>query len=133
MAEVDLSNVNRLYTVLLLKSCDMHGYQLMEEIEKVTGKKPSSSHIYPFLNKLRENGFAEAREEGERNRKKYSLTPEGQNLVAEQIDSFGEILAAVIEDRVEDCSHCDCEIYGGGYEENGNVYCCKHCAEADLA
>jgi hypothetical protein len=37
MEEINLSNVNRLLTVLLLKSGDRHGYELMNRIEEVTG------------------------------------------------------------------------------------------------
>lgn len=27
------------------------------------------------------------------------------------------------------CSHCDCRIIGHGVEDNGQFYCCAHCAK----
>ncbi|MFB6190342.1 MAG: PadR family transcriptional regulator [Candidatus Nanohaloarchaea archaeon] len=129
MDEIDLSNVNRLYTVLLLESGEKHGYQIIKDIERITGKKPTTSHIYPFLEKLEAQGLVEVVDEGDRDKKVYRLTDEGEKLVSDQLESFGEILYAAIEDRVEECSHCDCRIYDGGYESSGEVYCCEHCAE----
>lgn len=129
MTEIDLSNVNRLYTVLLLESGEKHGYQIIKDIERITGKKPTTSHIYPFLEKLKEQGLVELADEGDRDKKVYRLTGEGQELVNDQLESFGEILYAAIEDRVQECSHCDCRIYDGGHESGGEVYCCEHCAE----
>lgn len=129
MEEIDLSNVNRLYTVLLLESGEKHGYQIIKDIERITGKKPTTSHIYPFLEKLEEQGLVELADEGDRDKKVYRLTGEGQGLVNDQLESFGEILYAAIEDRVRECSHCDCRIYDGGFESNGEVYCCEHCAK----
>lgn len=130
MAEIDLSNVNRLYTVLLLESGEKHGYQIIKDIEKITGKKPTTSHIYPFLEKLREKEVVNVKERGDRDKKVYELTDEGKDLVKEQLDSFGEILQTAIEGEIKECSHCDCEIYSGGHEEGGEIYCCSHCAEA---
>lgn len=128
MGEINLSNVNRLYTVLLLKSGEEHGYDIIKKIGEITGKEPSTSHIYPFLNTLAEEGIVSAEETGNRGKKVYSLTGAGEKFVEEKIDSFGEILAAAIEDRVDECPHCGCEIYANGYEKDGEVYCCKHCA-----
>lgn len=126
--ELDLSNVNRLYTVLLLESGEKHGYQLIKDIEEITGKKPSTSHIYPFLEKLTDKGVAEVEEKGDRGKKVYRLTEDGEELVKEQLDAFGEILQTAIEGEIEECENCGCEIYSGGYEENGKTYCCEHCA-----
>lgn len=130
MTEIDLSNVNRLYTLLLLESGGKHGYQIIKDIERITGNKPTTSHIYPFLDKLADRDLAEAEEEGDRGKKVYSLTDEGEQLVEEQLDSFGEILQTAIEGEIRECKHCGCEVYTGGYEENGDFYCCRHCAES---
>lgn len=129
--DIDLSNVNRLYTVLLLESGEKHGYRIIKDIENITGKKPSTSHIYPFLEKLNEKGVVTVEEKGGRGKKVYSLTEEGEGLVKEQLDAFGEILNAAIEGEIEECENCGCEIYSGGYEENGKIYCCKHCATSE--
>ena len=128
--DIDLSNVNRLYTVLLLEAGERHGYQIIKDIEEITGKKPSTSHIYPFLEKLTEKGIAKVEEKGERDKKVYRLTEEGDEIVKEQLDAFGEILRAAIEGEIEECENCGCEIYSGGYTESGETYCCKHCADS---
>ncbi len=130
MTDIDLSNVNRLYTVFLLESGEKHGYQIIKDIERITGGRPTTSHIYPFLEKLTEEGVATVEEKGGRGKKVYSLTQEGEEIVREQLESFGEILQNAIEGEVEECSHCDCQIYDNGYEKEGKIYCCRHCAEA---
>lgn len=126
--EIDLSNVNRLYTVMLLESGERHGYQIIKEIEEITGKKPTTSHIYPFLSTLEEKGFVESEKKGDRGKKVYNLTDEGRKIMRKQVEAFGKILSSAIEGEITECNHCGCEIYSGGYEENGEVFCCKHCA-----
>lgn len=128
MEEIDLSNVNRLYTVLLLESGEKHGYQIIKDIEKITGKKPTTSHIYPFLEKLTEKGVASVEKKGDRGKKVYQLTEEGEELVKEQLEAFSEILETAVEGEIEECENCGCQIYSGGYEANGKIFCCKHCA-----
>lgn len=126
--EIDLSNVNRLYTVMLLESGERHGYQIIKEIEEITGKKPSTSHIYPFLSTLEEKGLVESEKKGDRGKKVYNLTEDGKKVMHEQVEAFSKILSTAIEGEITECSHCGCEIYSGGYEEDGEVFCCKHCA-----
>lgn len=126
--KIDLSNVNRLYTVMLLESGERHGYQIIKEIEEITGKKPSTSHIYPFLSTLEEKGLVESEKKGDRGKKVYNLTEDGKKVMHEQVEAFSKILSTAIEGEITECSHCGCEIYSGGYEEDGEVFCCKHCA-----
>ncbi len=128
MEEVNLSNVNRLLTVILLENGDRHGYELMDRIEEVTGERPSSSHIYPFLSKLVEEGILEEKKEGRK--KVYSLTGEGKEFASEKVESFGEVIESSLLDQVEECPNCGCEIYSGGYEEDGKTFCCQHCASS---
>lgn len=129
MKNIDLSNVNRLYTVLLLESGEKHGYQIIKDIEKLTGKRPTTSHIYPFLEKLTEKGVAKVEKKGDRGKKVYHLTEDGEELVKEQLDAFSEILETAVEGEIEECANCNCKIYSNGYEEDGKVFCCKHCAQ----
>jgi hypothetical protein len=28
------------------------------------------------------------------------------------------------------CDHCGCRVIGHGVEDNGDIYCCAHCARA---
>lgn len=130
MTEIDLSNVNRLYTVLLLESGGKHGYQIIKDIEKITGNRPTTSHIYPFLEKLTEKGVASVEERGDRGKKVYQLTDDGEEIVREQIKAFDDILQTAVEGEIEECENCGCQVYSGGYEEDGKTFCCKHCASS---
>jgi DNA-binding PadR family transcriptional regulator len=129
MSEPNLNHIYRVYTLLLLKTDSRHGYEVIDKIKEMTGEEPSTSHIYPFLTELEENNYITS-EKGSRGKKIYSLTEEGEEFVTEQLDSFGEMLHAAIQDEIQDCSHCSCEIYDNGYKENSKIYCCKHCASA---
>ena len=40
-------------------------------------------------------------------------------------DSFECAIAAV----APRCPHCECRIIGHGVEADGEIFCCKHCAE----
>lgn len=126
---MDISNTTKLYTVLLLEKEPKHGYSIMDDLERITGKRPTTSHIYPFLSELEEKGYVEIRKDGRK--KIYELTEEGREFVSSQIDSFTEIMEAALQDRISECAHCDCSIYGEGYQEDGKTYCCSHCAAAD--
>ena len=118
-----------LYTALA-KIGTRHGYEIIKEIATVTGKEPSTSHIYPFLNKLADQGYVDIEETGDRGKKVYVLTESGHEFVDEHIDAFGKMLHAAIEDRITACGHCNCEIYDNGFEKDGKMYCCKLCANA---
>lgn len=129
MSDVKLTHIYRFYTLLMLKDGSRHGYEIIDRIEKMTGDKPSTSHIYPFLSELKEKGYLESREGG-RGKKVYSLTEEGEKFVSEQLSSFGEMIEAAMQDRIQECDHCSCMIYDNGYEKDGKVFCCSHCADA---
>ncbi len=129
MDDLNISNTTKLYTLLLLETEPKHGYRIIKDLEKITGKKPTTSHIYPFLNKLSKKGYVETEKDGRK--KVYTLTKEGEEFVSNQIDSFTEILDAALQNQITECAHCSCQIYGEGYEENNKTYCCKHCAKAD--
>jgi len=127
--KMQVSNTTKLYTLLLLETEPKHGYQIIKDLEKITGKKPTTSHIYPFLQKLEEKSYVETEKQGRK--KVYNLTEEGENFVNDQISSFTEILDAALQNQITECAHCECKIYGDGYKEKDKIYCCKHCANAD--
>lgn len=128
MPEVDVSHTARLFALLLLRHEPRHGYELIKEIGRITGKEPSTSHVYPFLSTLEEEGLVEPAETGDRGKTTYRLTEAGRDVVDEQVDSIGKVLDAAIEGRLDECSHCGALIYEGGFERDGEIYCCEHCA-----
>jgi DNA-binding PadR family transcriptional regulator len=72
------------YSVLsILSHTPMSGSELMEEMEKRTGWRPSPGSIYPFLAKLREGDFIEEVESGEAGLKRFALTEKGKGLLDE--------------------------------------------------
>jgi len=128
MENLKISNTTKLYTLLLLETEPKHGYQIMDDLEKMTGKRPTTSHIYPFLGELEEREYVNTKKEGRK--KVYELTEEGKEFVSEQIQSFSKILDAALQDKITECAHCDCKIYEDSYEEKGKQFCCKHCAKS---
>jgi len=61
-----------------------HGYDLMLEIERRSGSKPSPGSIYPTLQALEEGGFLAGRESD--GKRVYEITEAGRQLLAENPD-----------------------------------------------
>jgi len=132
MEEVKVTNMVKFYSLMLLYQGPKHGYELIKEIEAHMGKKPSTGQIYPFLSTLLENGLIHTKEEGDREKKIYELTPEGRRFAEKKLEMFGGIISATIEKDLTTCAHCGCKVYSGGYEETIDgerlTFCCMHCA-----
>jgi len=126
MSELKIHHVFRLYTLILLREDEKTGYEIIDRIEANLGEKPSTSFIYPFLSELEDKDLVKV-EKGGRNKKIYSLTSDGEKFVSDKLNSFGEIIDASVKNRVKECENCGCEIYSGGYEIDGKIFCCKHC------
>ena len=69
--------------LVALTEAPMHGYQVIQAIEKSSGGawKPSPGSIYPTLQLLADEGLVTAEQDGER--KVYSLTEAGKEAAAE--------------------------------------------------
>ncbi len=131
--QIKVTSVVKLYVLLSLRGGPRHGYELIKEIERHTGAKPSTSQIYPFLDQLKEGGLVKVEETGDRDKKVYVLTAKGERFVGKKLEMFEGIIAATIEKDLTKCAHCGCEVYKGGYEEviDGEklIFCCMHCAK----
>jgi len=129
-----MTNLTKLYMFVLLRESPKHGYELIEELGKRTGKKPSAGQIYPLLRQLEKKGFVVIEVKGTKGKikKVYSLTREGRKLSLSLLARFFDILATAIRQKLKSCSHCGCEIYKGAYREkiSGKFldFCCKSCA-----
>jgi hypothetical protein len=55
--------------------------------------------------------------------KAFHVSLDGQTHV---FDSF----ECAIEALAPRCTHCKCRVIGHGVEQDGRIFCCKHCAEA---
>jgi DNA-binding PadR family transcriptional regulator len=131
-AQIKVTSLVKLYVLLSLREGAKHGYELMKEIEKHTGSKPSTSLIYPFLDQLKEAGLVEVEETGSREKKVYALTSKGERFVGKKLAMFESIITSTIEKDLAKCAHCGCEVYKGGYEMKIDgeklLFCCMHCA-----
>ncbi len=134
MADIEIKNMVKLFTVLLLSEKEQHGYEIMKEVEKKTGKKVSPGQIYPFLKQLKKYRYVETKGRAERDKQAYYLTPEGRKFMARLSDKFGDMFEIAIKSKLTVCAHCNCEIYKGGYKEriNGRLlsFCCENCAKS---
>jgi len=75
------------YGVLkILNQKAMSGSEIMEEIEKLTGWKPSPGSVYPLLARLREEGFVEELITDETGLKRFRLSNNGRALLAKYDD-----------------------------------------------
>ena len=86
----------------LLAQTPHHGYGLILEFKKLTGKKLKPSVIYPFLHRLEREGFAfcKVSRKGGRKVKYYSLTNKGMRLFKRVRDKFNKSFREVILELV---------------------------------
>ena len=134
--ESSMTNLTKFYLLCLLQKKKMHGYEIMEELGRITGKKPSAGQIYPLLKTMQKKKYIkmEIRKDGRRISKIYSLTPSGKKLSLHLMKRFSELIDIAISSSLTKCSHCSCQIYKGGYRERikGKTYafCCVNCARS---
>jgi transcriptional regulator len=84
----------------LLESRPRHGYEIGKLIEARSGGKlkyriPS---LYPTLCRLEDRGLIKGRwieKEGERRRRHYRLTPQGEKILARERENWKEFVAAI--------------------------------------
>ncbi len=134
MKKVKVTSMIKLYTLLLLLKKEMHGYELIKELQKCTEQRISTSHVYPFLQELEKNKFIYNKRTGKRAKKHYTLTNQGKKFIKSLIERFGSITDILIKSKLETCAHCNCEIYKGAYKEKISkkmyTFCCSSCASS---
>jgi len=126
----------RTLILLVLHKGPTYGYQIMDEIERLTGHRPSAGEIYPFLKRLVEEGYLRVTEECKR-RKVYQLTEKGIELVEDTVERMASIVEAIVGSKLDVCANCGVKIYEGGVERTINgrklMFCCEHCAANFMA
>lgn len=124
----------RLNTLLLLNSKSRHGYELIKDLTTLTGKKISSGQIYPLLKDLQKGGMVKITSRGHRDKKTYTMTKNGHDVVTSSISKIGGLLDFFVSSRVRSCAHCGCEVYKGGCKVNIKskpfYFCCGNCANS---
>jgi DNA-binding PadR family transcriptional regulator len=131
-----ITNLTKFYTLVLLNEAPRHGYEIMEELEKKLGKKPSPGQIYPLLKKLEESSLITHRvvKMGDREKKVYTLTSEGRKTTSRILGRFSDVVSIILEPKLTKCAHCGCKVYEGGHTERiegrALMFCCIHCANS---
>ncbi len=131
-----LSDFSQFYILLLLGEGPKHGYGLIKEFKRRTGKILSAGTLYPFLQKLEQKELISQSDMsvGKRPKLVYSLTVEGRRFADSLFQRFASMTASAIEPSLETCASCGVRIYEGGHHEKikGQLlaFCCPHCAAA---
>ena len=75
-----VTNLAKLYVLLILSRGPAHGYDIMKSFREATGKVLSCGQVYPLLDVMQKKGLVTYHEEsdGNRKRKVYSLTQDGR-------------------------------------------------------
>ena len=79
----------------LLAEEPMHGYQIIQEIDRRSGGswKPSPGSVYPTLQQLEDEGLVRAQEQD--GRRVYRLTDDGQRVAADRAEEFATLWEGV--------------------------------------
>ncbi|MBC7131300.1 PadR family transcriptional regulator [Candidatus Bathyarchaeota archaeon] len=87
----------------LLHHKPRHGYELIVEFKRLTGRKLKPSIVYPFLHRLEKEGFASSRwiQRGRRRIKHYSLTEKGEELMGKVREIFAKPIREFILDLID--------------------------------
>lgn len=80
-----------------------HGYELIVEFKRLTGRKLKPSIVYPFLHKLEKGGFASAKWiiKGKKRIRHYSLTKRGEDLLSRFKETFSRPFKQILMDLIE--------------------------------
>lgn len=99
-----LQGLDKPIMLWLLSLKPRHGYGLIKELRRLTGRRLKPSVVYPFLHWLEKEGFAlgEWMEKGKRKVKYYSLTEKGESLLVKVRDFFSKPIRVVIADLLSE-------------------------------
>jgi DNA-binding PadR family transcriptional regulator len=89
----------RLVLLKLIADKPRHGYELIKAVEEAVGGAyaPSPGVVYPTLTLLEDMGYAKVQAEGDSGKKLYTVTPEGEALLAEQVKAVEALFARMAE------------------------------------
>ncbi|HLD85255.1 MAG TPA: helix-turn-helix transcriptional regulator [archaeon] len=129
-----MQSMTKYYVLAALSKKEMHGYQLIIELEKITGKKPSAGQIYPILKELQKSGYISLHvyNTGKKKIKSYIMTKSGEKFFDGMTSKFSSLIEAAIHAKIKICAHCGCEMIKGSFAKKigGRKYdfCCSSCA-----
>jgi len=89
---IDISKVSMLELQVLwfLSQKESHGYGLIQDLSKHRSSPLTPGTVYPLLSRFEKQGIISLSSTGEREKKTYVLTPEGQKLLDKLAHEFIE-------------------------------------------
>lgn len=84
----------------LISKGPMHGYEIIKEVKRLTGRHLTPSTLYPLLNRFEEEGVlvSELIEKGQVKLRCYHLTKKGENVLSKMNALFKLPIRRVIAD-----------------------------------
>lgn len=128
------SSTTKYFILSELARKEAHGYEIMTRLEKIMGKRPSPSQIYPVLKKMRSMGYVTVKTTplGKKKLKYYKLTLQGRRFFDSMNKRFEFIIRSALKEKIKVCSHCGCEIIKGAHSKKISGrrlhFCCVSCA-----
>jgi len=103
VSNIFLRGLEKPIILWLLAHKPRHGYELIVEFKRLTGRKLKPSIVYPFLHKLERGGFASAEwiVKGKKRIRHYSLTKSGEDLLRKFKEIFSKPVKQVLMDLIE--------------------------------
>ncbi len=102
MVEAFIRGFSKPLILWLIYLKPIHGYNLMKEFKKITGRKLKPAAIYPFLHALEDKGYVVGSwmSRGTRMIKRYSVTQKGKNLLFSLKEHFKLPFRTIILDII---------------------------------
>jgi DNA-binding PadR family transcriptional regulator len=84
----------------LISKGPIHGYEIIKEVKRLTGRRLKPATLYPLLNRLEEDGFliSESMAKGQRELRCYRLTEKGETAFAKMSAMFKLPVKRIITD-----------------------------------
>ncbi len=84
----------------LISKGPTHGYEIIKEVKRLTGRRLKPATLYPLLNRLETEGFlvSELIEKNRRKLRCYRLTEKGKDFLGKMFDLFKLPIRRVIAD-----------------------------------
>ena len=105
---IDISSVSMLELQVLwyLSNHDLHGYALIQDLSKHRSSPLTPGTLYPLLARFEKQKLITVKETGERDKKVYTITLEGQKLLDKLAHEFVEIFDGIyIKYNCSVCEH----------------------------
>lgn len=130
------SSMTKFFILSALKEKDMHGYELIMQLENRMGKKPSASQVYPVLSRMNKAGYVKLTERiaGKKRIKSYKITGEGTRVFNELNKRINFMISSALKEKIKVCAHCGCEVISGAVTRKTGgktlYFCCNFCADS---